>query len=424
MSLVISVIGILCLLAIGWLLSKHKSKIKWRTVFTALAIQFLFGGFVLFVPFGQDVLLATSNGFMKVLSFAAEGISFVLGGFYDISKYGFVFAIHGLLMIIYLASLISVLYHLGVMKIVIALIGGGLQKLLGTSRTESLSAAANIFVGQTEAPLTVKPYISKMTESELFAVMAGGLASVAGSILAGYIAFGVPAPYLIAASFMAAPGGLLFAKLIIPETEKIVDDSKEDSVEEDRAANILEAAARGASDGMFLVINVAAMLIAFLSLIGLINGIFGWIGSWFGQDDFSLQFILGWLFRPLAFVIGVPWEDSALAGRLIGIKLITNEFVGYLELKQHIIQNIDQGGIFAGWKDIDPKTGIIVSFALCGFANLGSIAILIGGLGVMAPSRRSDVARLGILAVCAGALSNTMSATIAGFFYSLSDTLG
>lgn len=418
MGLLMSIVGICTLLLIGFILSKHKTKIRYRTVLVALLIQFMFGGFVLFVPIGQQILLKVSDAFVTLLGFASEGTNFLFGYFLtDTSKVGFVFALKALPVIIYLASLISVLYYIGVMKVIIRAIGGGLQFLLGTTQTESLSAAANIFVGQTEAPLTVKPYIAKMTESELFAIMSGGLASVAGSVLAGYIGLGVPAPYLIAASFMAAPGGLLFAKLIIPETEKSVINVA-DETDEDKPANVLEAAARGASDGIFLVLNVGAMLLAFLSIIALINAILTWFGNLVGFDGFTLQWLLGKILRPLAFLLGVPWQDSEFAGSLIGIKIITNEFVGYLELAQHIVHNPD--GTFKAWEGIQPITGIIISFALCGFANLGSIAILIGGLGVMAPSRRSDVARLGLRAVAAGALSNLMSATIAGFFFYLS----
>ncbi|RIY37525.1 NupC/NupG family nucleoside CNT transporter [Psittacicella gerlachiana] len=419
MSLIMSFVGIFVLLAIGFLFSKHKTRINYRTVLVALLIQFLFGGFVLYVPVGQQILFAVSEGFVKLLGYVSEGVNFLLGFWLtDVNNVGFVFAFKALPVIIYLASLISVLYYLGVMKIIIRGIGGALKFLLGTSETESLSAAANIFVGQTEAPLTVKPYIAKMTESELFAVMVGGLASVAGSVLAGYIGMGIPAPYLIAASFMSAPGGLLFAKLLIPETEKSVAFVKDGEVDkEDAPANVLEAAARGASDGMFLVLNVAAMLLAFLSIIALINGILSWFGGLFNFSELNLTWIVSIPFRYLAFLIGVPWQDSSLAGGMIGIKLITNEFVGYLELSKYVVKGAD--GTFAAWQGIQPITGTILSFALCGFANLSSIAILIGGLGVMAPSRRADVARLGLYAVLGGCLSNLMSATIAGFYFSL-----
>lgn len=415
-----SLVGMVVLLGIGFLLSKHKKHINYRTIAVAFVIQFLFGGFVLYVPFGQQVLYSVSTGFVKLLSYANEGINFLLGFWLtDANNVGFVFAFKALPVIIYLASLISVLYYLGIMKIIIRAIGGGLRFLLGTSETESLSAAANIFVGQTEAPLTVKPYIAKMTESELFAVMTGGLASVAGSVLAGYIGMGVPAPYLIAASFMSAPGGLLFAKLLIPETQTPVQFGKEakDAADEEAPANVLEAAARGASDGMFLVLNVGAMLLAFLSIIALINGILSWFGGLFNFDQLSLTWLLSIPFRFLVFLIGVPWQDATIAGGMVGIKVVTNEFVGYLELSNYIVK--DATGVFQAWKGIEPITGTILSFALCGFANLSSIAILIGGLGVMAPGRRADVARLGILAVIGGCLSNLMSATIAGFYFSI-----
>ncbi|MFC6277108.1 NupC/NupG family nucleoside CNT transporter [Psittacicella hinzii] len=418
MSLIMSLVGIVVLLAIGFLLSKHKKQINYRTVLVALLIQFFFGGFVLYVPVGQEILFAVSEGFVKLLGYVREGTTFLLGfTLTDPEKMGFVFAFASLPVIIYLASLISILYYIGVMKWIIRGIGGFLRLLLGTSETESLSAAANIFVGQTEAPLTVKPYIAKMTESELFAIMVGGLASVAGSVLAGYIGMGVPAPYLIAASFMSAPGGLLFAKLLIPETAKSVTFTKDAKADEDAPANVLEAAARGASDGMFLVLNVAAMLLAFLSIIGLINGILSWFGGLFNFDQLSLTWILSIPFRYLAFLIGVPWQDASVAGGMIGIKVVTNEFVGYLDLAKYIVKNAD--GTFASWQGIQPITGTILSFALCGFANLSSIAILIGGLGVMAPGRRADVARLGVYAVIGGCLSNLMSATIAGFFFAL-----
>ena len=296
------------------------------------------------------------------------------------------------------------------MQWVIKLLGGFLQMVLKTSKTESMSAAANIFVGQTEAPLVVKPYIAKMTQSELFAVMCGGLASIAGSALAGYAAMGVPVPYLIAASFMAAPGGLLFAKILVPQTEKTHDDVDHDAVEE-KAANVLDAAAAGASSGMQLALNVGAMLLAFVALISLLNGMIGGIGGWFGQPELSLQMILGWVFQPLAYLIGVPWHEANIAGSMIGQKLVINEFVAYLDFGRYLGENTPVL--------LSDKTKAIITFALCGFANLGSIAILIGGIGTMAPNRRGDIAKMGIKAVIAGSLSNLMSATIAGLFIGL-----
>ncbi|MEE6031581.1 MULTISPECIES: NupC/NupG family nucleoside CNT transporter [Avibacterium] len=416
MSSLISVLGIVVLLAIAVLLSSNRRAISLRTVGGALLIQILIGAFILYVPVGRDILLSLSNGVSKVINYGNEGVQFVFGGlatdasFKAFGNDGFIFAIRVLPIIVFFSALISLLYYIGVMQWIIKIIGGGLQKALGTSKAESMSAAANIFVGQTEAPLVVKPYISKMTESELFAVMCGGLASIAGSVLAGYAGLGVPLPYLIAASFMAAPAGLLFAKLIVPQTEKFNDDIEK--VDLEKPANILDAAAAGASSGMQLAMNVGAMLIAFVALIALVNGLLGGIGDWFGMPELSLGMILGWIFRPLAWVIGVPWDEAAVAGQMIGIKLAVNEFVGYLEFAPYLAADAAV--------QLSDKTKAIITFALCGFANFSSIAILIGGLGGMAPSRRGDIARLGIKAVIAGSLANLMSATIAGLFIGLS----
>ncbi|MFZ7172635.1 NupC/NupG family nucleoside CNT transporter [Avibacterium avium] len=416
MSSLISVLGIVVLLAIAVLLSSNRRAISLRTVGGALLIQILIGAFILYVPVGRDILLSLSNGVSKVINYGNEGVQFVFGGlatdasFKAFGNDGFIFAIRVLPIIVFFSALISLLYYIGVMQWIIKIIGGGLQKALGTSKAESMSAAANIFVGQTEAPLVVKPYISKMTESELFAVMCGGLASIAGSVLAGYAGLGVPLPYLIAASFMAAPAGLLFAKLIVPQTEKFNDDIEK--VDLEQPSNILDAAAAGASSGMQLAMNVGAMLIAFVALIALVNGLLGGIGDWFGMPELSLGMILGWIFRPLAWVIGVPWDEAAVAGQMIGIKLAVNEFVGYLEFAPYLAADAAV--------QLSDKTKAIITFALCGFANFSSIAILIGGLGGMAPSRRGDIARLGIKAVIAGSLANLMSATIAGLFIGLS----
>lgn len=332
---------------------------------------------------------------------------------------GFVFALRVLPVIVFFSSLIAVLYYLGIMQFVIKILGGGLQKVLGTSRTESMSATANIFVGQTEAPLVVRPYIARMTTSELFAVMCGGLASVAGSVLVGYASMGVPLEYLITASFMAAPGGLLFAKLLVPETETPDDqkDAFDNLSDEEKPANIIDAAASGASSGLQLALNVGAMLLAFVALIALINGILGGIGGWFGYEDFSLELILGWVFAPIAFLIGVPWSEATIAGSFIGQKLVINEFYAYSEFSKYLQDESQLAA--AGLMALSEQTKVIISFALCGFANLSSVAVLLGGLGGMAPNRRKDVARLGMKAVLAGTLSNLMSATIAGFFFAL-----
>ena len=408
MEILHSLLGMAVLIAIAIVLSKHRSKINKRTVSVAFAIQFALGAFVLYVPWGRAALEWFSNGVQSVLNFGQKGTEFVFGGLVGDKMFevfgggGFVFAFR-------------VLYYLGVMGFVVKVLGGALQKALGTSRTESLSAAANVFVGQTEAPLVVKPFIARMTQSELFAVMTGGLASIAGSVLGGYASMGVPLTYLIAASFMAAPGGLLFAKLMHPETEtpEVVTDDKLSFVGEGETppSNAIDAAAAGASTGLQVALNVGAMLIAFVAIIALLNGIVGGVGGLMGMPDLSLQKILGWLFSPLAWLIGASWADAQTAGSFIGQKLVINEFVAYSEFTNYIKD--------AANPVLNAKTQAIISFALCGFANLSSIAILVGGLSIMAPNRRGDIAKLGVRALIAGTLSNLMSATIAGLFIGL-----
>ncbi|CAM3686756.1 NupC/NupG family nucleoside CNT transporter [Halomonas sp. FME1] len=423
MTLLMSLVGMVTLVAIALIFSYDRKSIRLRTVLGAFAIQAGIGAFVLYVPFGQAVLQAISSGVSQILVYANDGIGFLFGGLADVDNVGFVFAIKVLPVIIFFSSLIAVLYYIGIMQWVIRILGGALQKALGTSRTESLSATANIFVGQTEAPLVVRPFIARMTPSQLFAVMCGGLASVAGSVLAGYAALGIPMEYLVAASFMAAPGGLLFAKLIMPETQDVTDSDSVSKVEEeieaqeDKPANVLDAAASGATSGLMLAANVGAMLLAFIALIALINGILGGIGGWVGFESLSLEMILGWLFAPLAFLLGVPWEEATLAGSFIGQKLVVNEFVAYINLAPYID---GEQVVAATGQLMTPHTMAILSFALCGFANLSSIAILLGGLGSIAPTRRKEIARFGVKAVLAGTLSNLMSATIAGFFIALS----
>lgn len=397
-------VGIFFLLVVAYAASANRSRINWRTVGGAFAIQLTIGAFVLYVPVGQEVLYSISLVVSNVLSYANSGIVFIFGELGNFSQ-GFVFAIHVLTIIVFFSSLIAVLYHIGIMTWVIRVIGGALQKLLGTSRPESMSAAANIFVGQTEAPLVVRPFIPTMTRSELFAVMVGGLSSIAGSVMAGYAGIGVELKYLIAASFMAAPGGFLMAKLILPETQEPKNELTEINTEKPHT-NVIDAAAAGASSGMQLALNVGAMLLAFVGLIALLNGILGGMGNWVGIDGLTLQMIFGYLFQPLAFILGVPWDEARQAGSFIGQKLVINEFVAYLD--------------FAQVKDeLSEHTQVIVTIALCGFANFSSIAILLGGLGGMAPGRRSDIAELGLKALLAATLANLMSATIAGVFFSL-----
>lgn len=410
-----SLVGMVVLLGLAVLLSDNRKAINLRTVGGAFAIQFILGAFILYVPWGKDVLGAASSGVQSVIDYGNTGIEFLFGNLvnFSVEGIGFIFAFKVLPTVIFFSALISVLYYLGVMQVVINVLGGGLRKVLGTSNAESMSATANIFVGQTEAPLVVRPFVPKMTQSELFAVMCGGLASVAGGVLAGYAAMGVPLEYLIAASFMAAPGGLLFAKIIKPETEEPIEQLASDAdAADDKPANVIDAAAGGASSGMQLALNIGAMLLAFVGLIALVNGLLGGVGGWFGMPELTLELILGYVFQPLAFLIGVPWEDANIAGSFIGQKLILNEFVAYLGYVPYLG---DAAPVI-----LAEKTKIIISFALCGFANLSSVAILLGGLGSIAPNRRHDIARFGMRAVAAGTLSNLMSATIAGLFFSLS----
>ena len=419
MTLLMSLVGMATLIAIAVAFSYNRRAIRLRTVGGAFLIQAGLGAFVLYVPFGQKVLKTVSDAVSQVVLYANDGIDFLFGGLANADSVGFVFAVKVLPVIIFFSSLTAVLYYLGIMQWVVRLLGGALQKLLGTSRTESLSATANIFVGQTEAPLVVRPFIARMTASQLFAVMCGGLASVAGSVLAGYAALGIPMEYLVAASFMAAPGGLLFAKLIMPETDPEADkaDRVSEVIEdEDKPANVLDAAAGGASSGLKLAANVGAMLLAFIGLIALLNGILGGVGGWVGFEDLSLELILGWVFSPLAFLLGIPWEEATLAGSFIGQKLVVNEFVAFINLAPYI----DGEQLVAATGEVmSDHTAAVLSFALCGFANLSSIAILLGGLGSIAPSRRHDIARYGLKAVLAGTLSNLMSACIAGFLMTL-----
>ncbi|ABM24030.1 MULTISPECIES: NupC/NupG family nucleoside CNT transporter [Shewanella] len=419
MNILMSLVGVVTLLAIGFLLSNNKKAINLRTVGGALAIQAAFGGFVLYVPVGKDILKSVSDAVSSVIGYAQNGISFLFGDLANF-KLGFIFAVNVLPVIVFFSSLIAVLYYLGVMQWVIRIIGGALQKALGTSRTESMSATANIFVGQTEAPLVVRPFIPTMTQSELFAIMVGGLASIAGSVLAGYAQMGVPIEYLVAASFMAAPGGLLMAKLMHPETEAAKNDMDELPEDPDKPANVLDAAAAGASSGMHLALNVGAMLLAFVGLIAMINGIIGGVGGWFGVEGLTLELILGYIFMPLAFLIGVPWNEALVAGSFIGQKIVVNEFVAYLNFAPYL-KDIADGGLVVAETGLamTDRTKAIISFALCGFANLSSIAILLGGLGAMAPNRRHDLAKMGIRAVIAGSLANLMSATLAGLFLAI-----
>lgn len=396
--------GIIVILGIAYAFSINRRAINPRTILIALVLQITFAFIVLKWETGNQVLQWFTNIVGSVIETSAEGIQFVFGGVLQGDGIGFVFAFQVLPVIVFFASLIAVLYHLGIMQVVIKWMGGWLSKLLKTSKAESISAAANIFVGQTEAPLVVKPYIGRMTNSEIFTVMTGGLATVSGANLAGFYALGIPLDYLLAASFMAAPAGLLMAKMIIPETEQS-ETTENITLERNRdSQNVIDAAANGASDGLKIALSVGGMLIAFISLIAVINLILGGAGGLVGLEGLTLEGILGVILSPIAFVMGVPWEDAIMAGSFLGQKLVVNEMVAYTASAPEMVNMTD-------------KTNMIISFALCGFANIGSTAILLGTLGGIAPKKRSLVAKYALRAVLAGTLANLLSGAIAGMFF-------
>ncbi|KPZ69238.1 MULTISPECIES: NupC/NupG family nucleoside CNT transporter [unclassified Shewanella] len=408
MEVFISLLGMCALIGLAILLSEKRSAIKPRTVIGALAFQIAFGAFVMYLPMGQSMLDGASSAVMHVINYGNEGLAFVFG---DLAKFsvGFIFVINVLFVVVFISALIAVLYYLGIMQLIIGVIGGGLSKLLGTSRAESLSATANIFVGPIEAPSMVRPFVKHMTRSELFAVMTGGLASVAGGTMIGYIQMGVDIKYVLTAAFMTAPAGLLFAKLMWPETETPRNDIKQVMDEqEDKPTNVLDAAASGAAMGMQQVLAVSALLIAFVGLIAMVNGLIGGVGGWFGHGDITMQAILGYFLAPLAWIMGVPWSEATQAASFIGQKMVINEFVAYIDFLKVA-------------EDLSPKTQIIISFALCGFANLGSLAMVIGGLAALCPERRHDLSEIGMKALIAAALANLMSGTIAGLLFSLAN---
>lgn len=411
MTIIMSFVGIVVLFGIAVLLSSNRRAINLRTVSIAFAIQVAIAALILYVPRGDVPLNAMAAGVQSVIDYAYVGIRFLFGDL-GVRKPGSItIAFHVLPVIVFFSALMATLYYLRIMQFVITVLGGWLHKLLKTSRIESMTAVANIFIGHTESPLVVRPYIAGMTQSELFAVMTVGCATIAGAVMAGYAAMGIDLKYLITASFMGAPGGLLMAKLLMPETDfrdpslggaQFGDDSP--------PVNIFEAVANGTRDGLMLALNVGAMLLAFVAMIALLNGIISGVGGLFGVEGLTFERMLGVVLAPLAYVLGVPWSEAAQAGSLIGQKFVVNEFVAYLNLSAMI-------------DSLTPKTQIIATFALCGFANLSSIAILLGGLGSLAPGRRSDIARMGLKAVVAGTLSNLMSAALAGLFYSLGQPL-
>jgi len=406
MQVVMSLVGIATIFSIALLLSNNRRAINIRTISMAFLVQTVIGALVLFVPAGGLVLDKVVKGVQTVINYGNDGIAFVFGSNVQ-ATLGFTIAFNVLPVIVFFAALMSVLYYLGVMQRVVGVFGGWLHKLLQTSHAESVSAVSNIFVGHTDAPLVVKPYLAGMTQSELFAVMTGGCATIAGAVMMGYAQMGVDLKYLITASFMAAPGALMMAKILMPETEPHDERPYTELVEEaDQPVNIFEAIGNGAMTGMQVAMAVGAMLIAFVGLIYLVNGMLSGIGAWFGFDNLTLQWLLGQVFSPIAFLLGVPWAEATQAGSLIGQKLVINEFYAYVS--------------FVEIKDtLSPYTQLVVTFALCGFSNLASIAILLGGLGAIAPTRRHDIARLGLRAVIGGTLVNLMNASLAGFFFAL-----
>ncbi|MDU9761820.1 NupC/NupG family nucleoside CNT transporter [Helicobacter pylori] len=412
-SSLFSVVGMAVLFLIAWVFSSNKRAINYRTIVSAFVIQVALGALALYVPLGREMLQGLASGIQSVISYGYEGVRFLFGNLAPNAKGdqgigGFIFAINVLAIIIFFASLISLLYYLKIMPLFINLIGGALQKCLGTSKAESMSAAANIFVAHTEAPLVIKPYLKSMSDSEIFAVMCVGMASVAGPVLAGYASMGIPLPYLIAASFMSAPGGLLFAKIIYPQNEAI---SSHADASAEKHVNAIEAIANGASTGLNLALHVGAMLLAFVGMLALINGLLGVVGGVLGMEHLSLGLILGTLLKPLAFMLGIPWSQAGIAGEIIGIKIALNEFVGYMQFLPYLGDNPPL--------ILSEKTKAIITFALCGFANLSSVAMLIGGLGSLVPKKKDLIIRLALKAVLVGTLSNFMSATIAGLFIGL-----
>ena len=407
-----SVIGMLAIVGFAYALSSSRQSVAWKTVVIAFAIQFAVGGLALFTTWGNRALNAAADATGALLSYSRAGIDFMFGQLaaYD-GPIGFVFAVNVLPVVVFFSAFIAVLYHLGIMMWIVRILGGGLRRCLGTSHAESMSAAANIFVGQAEAPLVVKPFIPRMTQSELFAIMVGGLSTIAGSVMAGYVALGIPLEYLVTASFMAAPGGLMMAKLIEPEQDVPFVPNQDDQATTPRYVNIIDAAASGALDGLRMAAAIAAMLIAFVALIALVNGILQYFGAFVGFESITLEVILGGFLSPAAWLLGVPWAEASTVGSLIGQKLILNEFVAYVA--------------FSEVSDtLSPISQAIVIFALCGFANLSSIAILLGGLGAIAPTRRDDISRLGVRALIVATLANLMSASLAGFFLSLPGAAG
>jgi CNT family concentrative nucleoside transporter len=413
--------GLAVLIGIAWLFSNNKRRVDWKLVGVGVGLQIGFAALVLLVPGGKDVFDAIGHGFVRVLSFVNEGSRFIFGNLMDEKTFGFIFAFQVLPTIVFFAALMGVLYHLGVMQAVVRAMAWVITKVMRVSGAETTSVCASVFIGQTEAPLTVRPYISRMTESELITMMIGGMAHIAGGVLAAYVGMlggGDPeqqafyAKHLLAASIMAAPATMVIAKILIPETGDPLTRGTVKVEVEKTTANVIDAAASGAGDGWRLALNIGAMLLAFIALIALLNWPLTWLGEVTGLAEWlsrptDMATIFGYLLAPLAWVIGVPWEDAMTVGSLIGQKIVINEFVAYLQLAGIVNQTVD--GV-----TLTEQGRLIATYALCGFANFSSIAIQIGGIGGLAPDRRKDLARFGLRAVLGGSIATFMTATIAG----------
>jgi CNT family concentrative nucleoside transporter len=445
MHVAYSLLGIVLIMVAAFLLSTDRRAIRLRVVGAAFALQAGLAALVLYVPLGKDLLGGAASGVESLLGYAHAGVDFLFGPLASPEIGGHSFAISALPVIIFFASLISILYYLKIMPLVVRWIGGGLEKLTGISKVESLCAASNIFVGQSEAPLVIRPYLAALNPSQLFCVMSVGLAGVAGTILAAYASMGIRIDYLVAAAFMSAPGGIFMAKMIMPDPRPVpvetvageepdvhegtlppagaaaaalnradvthlpgvhVDEPEAVEHEEEKPANIIMAASQGAQTGVKLAVAVGAMVLAFVALIALANGLVGWIGGLFGFAGVTFQGLLGYIFAPVFYLLATPdWQEAMQAGSLFGSKIVLNEFVAFIDLGQMTA--------------LSPHTVAVVTFALCGFANFSSIAIQMAVTGSLAPNQRPIIARLGVRALCAGSLSNLMSAALAGLFLGL-----
>jgi CNT family concentrative nucleoside transporter len=413
--------GLAVLIGITWLFSNNKRAVDWKLVATGITLQIAFAALVILVPGGRDVFDALGKGFVKILSYVNEGSGFIFGSLMDTKNYGFIFAFQVLPTIIFFSALMGVMYHLNIMQGIVRVMAWSITKVMRVSGAETTSVCASVFIGQTEAPLTVRPYIARMTQSELLTMMIGGMAHIAGGVLAAYVGMlggGDPAQqafyakHLLAASIMAAPATLVVAKLLIPETGTPLTRGTVKMEVEKTSSNIIDAAAAGAGDGLKLALNIGAMLLAFIALIALLNAPLTWIGDVTGLaaaigKPTNLSTIFGYVLAPIAWVIGTPWADATTVGSLIGQKVVINEFVAYTELSK--IVNGQVPGM-----SLSDEGRLIATYALCGFANFSSIAIQIGGIGGLAPERRHDLAKFGLRAVLGGTIATFMTATIAG----------